>query len=182
MKPRKSLIALTALALVLPLAVHAQQGSDAILGTSSDPILGTWKLNVAKSTFNPPVPRSVTLSFVLTPDGIDFVDEVVTANGDSHIVDQTYKLNGKQAVSLAPEGGPSCLLFTVDVNIGSIRQTQVSPFVAKANLVNEDKGEFVVIGHRTRVESMDGKTLTVDTTLTTRTGQSEHNVAVFDRQ
>lgn len=188
MKPRKSLIALTALALVLPLAVHAQQASDAqqtsdpIIGTSSDPILGTWKLNVAKSTFNPPVPRSVTLWFVLTPDGIDFVDEVVMANGDTHVVDQTYKLNGKQAVPLAPEGGPSCLLFTVDPNIGSIRQTQISPFVAKANLVNEDKGEFMVIGHRTRVESMDGKTLTVDTTLTTRTGQPEHNVAVFDRQ
>jgi hypothetical protein len=183
MKPRKSLIALIALASVLPLAVHAQQPSDPIIGTSSDPILGTWKLNVAKSTFDPgPAPQSETRRYVLTPGGIDFTDQVVTADGNKHIVYQTYKLDGKDAVPLAPAGGPSAHLFTVDPNIGSERQTQVSRFVAKANLVYFTQGKIGIIGHRTRVESKDGKRLTFETTLTTRTGQSEHDVEVFDRQ
>jgi hypothetical protein len=174
MNPRKSLIVLTALAWVVPLAVHAQQASDPQAGNpqASDPILGTWKLNVAKSKFESgPAPKSQTRTYVQTPAGIDFTDQVVTANGDTHIVDQTYKLEGKPLQ-----------LFTVDPNIGSVRESQVSPLEAKADLVTMLHNELQIIGHQTRVESADGKTLTFDLTLTTRTGQSAHDVTVWDRQ
>jgi hypothetical protein len=62
MKPWKSLIALCALALILPLTVRAQSG---------DPSLGTWQLNVAKSKFEPgPAPKSETRTYAQTPAGI----------------------------------------------------------------------------------------------------------------
>ena len=169
MKLRKSPIALTALALVLPWAIHAQQASDQ---QGSDPILGTWKLNIAKSKFESgPAPKSETLTYVQTADGIDLIDQVVTPGGDTHIVDQTYKLDGKPSQ-----------LFTVDPNVGSVREIPVSRLEAKADLVTMLHNELQIIGHQTRVESEDGKTLTIDRTLTTRTGQSAHDVTVWDRQ
>ena len=36
-----------------------------------DPILGTWKLNLSKSKFNPgPAPRSQTRTYIQTPEGV----------------------------------------------------------------------------------------------------------------
>ncbi len=47
-----------------------------------DPILGTWKLNLSKSKFNPgPAPRSQTRTYIQTPEGVQVTIETIGANG-----------------------------------------------------------------------------------------------------
>ncbi len=158
MKPWKSLIVLSALALALPLAVHAQRRSA--------PLLGTWTLNVAKSKYDPgPAPKGSTSSswtFAQTPDGIQLN---VTANGETH-TSSTFKLDGKPY----PMRGGSAL--------DAHALTQVSRLETKSNLMRGGK----IIGHATILVSRNLKTMTVENTYTTPAGQSVHNVMIFDRK
>ena len=47
-----------------------------------DPILGTWKLNLSKSKFNPgPAPRSRARTYIQTPEGVQVTIQTVGADG-----------------------------------------------------------------------------------------------------
>ena len=51
--------------------------------TQSNPFLGTWKLNLAKSTFSPgPAPRSRTLTYQAEGQGIRVTFEYIDAEGN----------------------------------------------------------------------------------------------------
>lgn len=157
MKPSKSLIALAALALLLPLVVNAQK---------SNPLLGSWILNDAKSKYDPaPARRSTTTTswtFALTPDGIQLN---VTANGETH-TSSVFKLDGKPY----PMRGGSA--------IDAHALTPVSRLKTKSDLMRGGQ----VVGHATIVVSTNLKTMIVENEYTTPTGQSVHNVMLFDRQ
>ena len=158
MKAWKKLIVLTAIALVLPLAVHAQR--------QSDPVLGTWTLNVAKSKYDPgPAPKSSTSTswtFAPTPNGIQLD---VTANGETH-TSSVFKLDGKPY----PMRGGSA------IDAHALRRA--SRLQIKSDLMRRGQ----IVGHATILVSKNLKTMTVENSYTTPTGQSAHNVMVFDRQ
>ncbi len=158
MKSWKSLIALTGLALVSPLAVHAQRHSA--------PLLGTWTLSVAKSKYDPgPAPESSTSStwtFAQTPDGIQLT---VTANGKTHTA-STFKLDSKPYP------------MTGGAGIDAHALTQVSRLETTSNLMRGGQ----IAGHATLVVSRNLRTLTIDEAYTTPAGQPVHDVLVVVRQ
>jgi hypothetical protein len=142
---------------MLPLSIPAQ--------SPSNPIFGIWKLNLAKSKFDPgPAPKSQTRIYEATPDGIKLTLRTTTASGES-VSGATYKSDGK---SYPFVGSP---------NFDAIAPTPVSDLEAKSDLMRAGK----VIGHFSRLLSQDHKTLTVHETLTTASGATETDVEVYDR-
>jgi hypothetical protein len=62
-----------AIAVTIPKAGFAQ----------SNPLIGTWKFNFAKSTFSPgPLPRSATITFQAEGQGLTDTFDVIDARGN----------------------------------------------------------------------------------------------------
>src|SRR5215472_671136 len=63
---------------------------------AADPAIGTWKLNVAKSKYTPgPTPKSATITYEETADGIKRTGESVDAEGKTTSFTYTAKYDGK---------------------------------------------------------------------------------------
>lgn len=160
MKPCTRLLLPTLLAFASPGVLLAQ--------SSSDPSVGTWVLNVGKSSFKPvPGPQSETRTYEVTPDGMIRVTvHQVAANGTANTETSTYKRDGKPYA------------FTGSALIDAIRVRRVNAHELRSDEMRN--GE--VIGHETIVLSADGKTMTFRGTLQTASGQTEHRTRVYDRQ
>jgi hypothetical protein len=72
-------------------------GSAAIAaGTAADPVVGTWKLNVAKSTFKAgPALKSQTRIYSQSKQGISLNMKTVGADGKETTSQATYHLDGR---------------------------------------------------------------------------------------
>ena len=58
-------------------------------------LMGTWKLNVEKSKFNPgPGPKSTTLTWKPTATGFSFTNDTVTAEGQTTHAQQDGTFDG----------------------------------------------------------------------------------------
>jgi hypothetical protein len=153
------LIAGTALALVCSWSIQAQ--------TANNPALGTWKLNLAKSKFDPgPAPKSQTRIYEATAEGTKVTIRTVTAAGAVVVSGSTTKPDGKSY----PYFGNS--------NWDAIIPTTVSELESRSELLRSGK----VIGHFSRVLSTDHKTMTVHHTFTTRPGVMESDTEIYQRQ
>jgi hypothetical protein len=89
MRIRSLVISATLIAvLVLALAVTALAG---------DPFVGTWKLNVAKSKFNPPSSayKSMIVKIEAQDNGLKFTLDIVDAEGKVTHVEDAPKFDGK---------------------------------------------------------------------------------------
>ena len=63
---------------------------------AADPSVGTWKLDVAKSKYNPgPAPKSATVTYEETSDGIKRTGETIGADGKKTSFEYTAKYDGK---------------------------------------------------------------------------------------
>ena len=63
---------------------------------AADSAIGTWKLNVAKSKYTPgPSPKSATITYEETADGIKRTGESVDAEGKTTSFEYTAKYDGK---------------------------------------------------------------------------------------
>jgi hypothetical protein len=135
----------------------------------TDPIVGTWVLNVAKSKYDPgPGPKSQTVTLEATADGmLHETNQITAADGTSHT----------ESVSFKRDGTPRAVTGDADVDTVEITQP-VNSRTGHASLRREGK----VVGHQTNVISKDGKVATMTTTLTTASGKAEHDVEVYDRQ
>src|SRR3954452_3488805 len=81
---------LTALLVALPHPVGSQ---------SPDPLLGSWKVNVAKSNYNPgPPPKSQTLKWARVQGGLLFTVDQVTADGRTTHGETLEKADGSEAL------------------------------------------------------------------------------------
>jgi len=155
----KKRLTATALMLALPCMALAQQGQDAGLGT--------WKLNVAKSTFKPgPAPVSETRTYATTGDSEQMTSHTVMPGGQALDISTTSKPDGK---SYPLSGSPD--IDAVRVRRPNSRQTNV-----------EELRGGEVIGHFNRTVSRDGKTLRVTVTTRLRSGVTDHELRVYDRQ
>jgi hypothetical protein len=134
---------------------------------ASDPAIGTWKLNVAKSTFSPgPGPKSQTRTYVETPQGITLTVKTTAADGKESSATLTFKDDGKP---YPVSGNPD--FDAVAVTRSDAMTTHSTETKAGAP-----------VGTGVRTVSKDGKTLTFMQKGTHATGTAYDNVSVYDRQ
>jgi len=129
--------------------------------------LGTWKLDVAKSKFVPgPGPKSLTLKFEATKDGIKVTSDRVDAEGKATHGGYVSKFDGKDA---RWEGNP-------EADMASPKKIDENSYENTWK-----KGGKVTIVAK-GVVSKDGKTLTVTQTGTDSKGRAVNSTAVYDKQ
>lgn len=134
---------------------------------AADPSAGTWKLDVAKSKYSPgPAPKSATITYEETADGIKRTGETINADGKKTSFEYIAKLDGKEY----PVTG-SDIFDTISIK-------RVNEHTLTSTL---KKGGKVVSTSR-RVVSNDGKTLTLTINGTNASGEKTHTVAVYDKQ
>ena len=154
---------LTACALVL--FALALAGAPSAL--AADNWIGTWKLNVAKSKFKPgPAPKSQTLKFESTADGIKLTTDSVGADGKATQGGYTAKFDGTETPF---SGNPNA-------DTASPKRVDGNHYV---NTWRKD-GKVTVTADVTI--SKDGKTLTVVQTGKDAKGQVMDTVEVFEKQ
>lgn len=147
--------------LLMPLAsrAHAQQAND--------PVVGTWVLNVAKSTYATPAdkPKSGTRMYEVIGGKLHSAGQTVRANGAVDRYEFTGAYDGKDAPYTGSTGD-------------RITMTMVNARTVDATL---KKGSTVVQKTRREV-STDGKSLTMTTTRYDAAGKGTTSTAVYDRK
>jgi hypothetical protein len=142
-------------------------GTLVLVVAQSDPAVGTWKLNSAKSRYNPGLPpKSQTVTITATENGIAVMSRGTDAEGKPIATDYTVTYDGKDA----PVKGSR-----------SYDMTSLKRINASTTELTRKKGGKVVQTVR-RVISADGKTMTVTTTGENELGVKIDNVGVFEKQ
>jgi hypothetical protein len=134
---------------------------------ASDPVVGTWKLNLAKSTFSPgPAPKSQMRAYVATADGIDMMYTGVAADGSAVNGKSTFKYDGKD---YPITGSP-------DFDVLSLKRINATTIESTQKKAGKPTGTTV------RTVAGDGKVMTLKSKGTSANGKAYENVMVFDRQ
>ena len=158
-----------ALAFGVVVALGIALGADivSLSAQASDPRIGTWKLNVAKSKYSPgPAPRSNTLKVEASGQGEKVTTEGVNAEGGRIAVQYTANFDGKDNPITGSQNADTVSLKRID---------------ARTTESTQKKGGKVVLTF-TRVVSQDGKTMTATVKGTNAQGQTVNNVAVWEKQ
>lgn len=158
-------IMLTSIALLgLAVATLPERGL-----AQSDPLIGLWQLNVAKSKYSPgPGPKSQTLNIQGEGQNRKLTAVGINAAG-----------NAAQAVvfsELVEDGKPHPVtgLAVADANT----YTRVDAHTIKVTRLKDGK----VVQTATWVVSQDGKTLTANLTGTDANGQDVNNITLYEKQ
>ena len=134
---------------------------------TSDPLIGSWKLNIAKSKFSPgPPPNSGTIKYEPVGQGIGVTTEGVNAEGVHSATHYTANWDGKDYPILGSPTADTVSLKRID----------------RYTTERTDKKGGKVVGTLRRVVSQDGKTLTITTKSTNAKGQAVNNVIVYEKQ
>ena len=151
------------LAIVLVLAAVA-----ATLWAAEEPLIGTWKLNLAKSKFTPgPPPRSQTLQYEPSgANGIQRANDEVNAKGERTQSVVTYVFDGKEH----PVTGSPLVDAVVNRRMDAYTTERV-----------QKKGGKIVNTLR-RIVSKDGKTLTITEEGTDDQGKPFSEITIYDKQ
>jgi hypothetical protein len=148
----------------LAAAVFVGFASGLILAQSSNPLVGTWKLNVAKS--KAPF-KSGTTVVEAVGDGIKFVVDLEGTDGTKHHWEFTANYDGKDV----PVTGSNPYGDTVAV-------TRVNPRTTRSVAKN---GGQVTTTH-TIVVSADGKTRTATAKGIDKSGKPVDSVSYYEKQ
>ncbi len=152
---------------IAALAVLAADAGN-LSAQAKDPRIGTWKLNVAKSKFDPgPPPQSQTLKVEPSGKGEKVTSESVTADGKTVTTTYTANFDGKDY----PLTGSALGADKVSLKRIDARTTE--------RIDKKDGKPAVTIK---RVVSADGKTMTATVKGTNAEGKPMNNVAVFEKQ
>ena len=136
-------------------------------GIDADPVVGTWKLNLAKSTFGGgPALKSQIRTYSQSAQGITLKLKTVSADGKETTTQTTYQLNGKDYPSM---GNP---------DFDSLSGMQIDTNTTEFTLKRAGKP----VGTIRRTVSKDGQTLTLNFVITNANGVQLSQLTVFDRQ
>ena len=136
-------------------------------GSDADPVLGTWKLNLAKSTFGGGrALNSQIRTYSQSARGITLKMKTVSADGKETTTQTTFQLNGNDYPSM---GNP---------DFDSLSGMQIDTSTAEFTLKRAGKP----IGKMHRAVSKDGQTLTINILMTNAKGVQISELAVFDKQ
>jgi hypothetical protein len=135
----------------------------------SNPAIGTWKLNVEKSKYNPgPAPKSLTRTLEAQGENVKYSFEGVSAEGTGVAYSFTVAFDGKESpITGSMPGGADAI---------SIKRIDASTF--EATLTKAGK----VIGTAKSEISKNGKVTTVTAQGTNAEGQTTNSSAVYDKQ
>jgi hypothetical protein len=150
------------------IALFAVVGSSA-LRAQTNPLVGTWKLNVTKSKYDPgPAPKSLTRTVEAQGNGVKYSFDGVGADGKPIVYGFSVQFDGKDnPISGSIPSGADTIAAT---------RTDADHFVATLKTGGK------VIGTSKVTVSKDGKVTTVDSTGVTATGAKTHDVQVYDKQ
>ena len=155
------------LGVVLALGVVLGADIANLSAQASDPRIGTWKLNVAKSKYSPgPAPQALTVKVEPSGQGEKVTAEFVNADGTRTTTQYTANFDGKDNPLTGSQIADTLSLKRIDA-----RTTD-----------RTDKKGGKVAQTLKRVVSKDGKTMTVTTKGTNAQGQAVNNVAVFAKE
>jgi hypothetical protein len=153
--------------LIVPLAALCAIVLSSSLALAAENWLGTWKLNAAKSKFSPgPAPKSLTLKFESTADGIKLTSDGVDSEGNPTHGEYVSKFDGKDVPWTGNPNADAASAKKIDDN-------------SYENVWK--KGGKTTITAKA-VVSKDGKTLTTLQKGTDAKGQTVNNTVVYDRQ
>lgn len=134
---------------------------------ADDPMLGSWKLNIAKSKFNSgPGIQAETNQVEAYGNGIKLTAQITTADGKQVTESYSGTFDGKE---FSVGGDPN-------VDAASLRRIDSHTM----ERINKKAGKPTTT--MKYVVSKDGKTKTVTITGTTAQGQPVNTVLVFEKQ
>jgi hypothetical protein len=138
---------------------------------ATDPIIGTWKLNIAKSTFAsnaPPPPKEQTEAYRLINNGeIELTYKSIEKDGSSVLLVITWPAQG---------GAAKVIKGDIPKNISWIETLIAGEWYATQ--MQDGKQSYT----RHKIVSKDGKTLRQSFRSTDAQGKPFENILVFDRQ
>ena len=152
-------VAVILLAAVVSAPVQAQ----------SNPLVGTWKLNVTKSKYDPgPTPTSLTRTVEAQGEGVKYTFAGVAADGKPIAYGFSVLFDGKDnPISGSIPSGADTI---------SAKRTDANLYVATLKKAGK------VIGTSKVTVSKDGTVTTVDSTGSSASGAKEHDLQVYDKQ
>jgi hypothetical protein len=155
------------LGVVMTLGVVLGASLRHVSAQASNPRLGTWKLNLAKSKYDPgPAPQSNTMKIEAAGEGEKATTEGVNAAGTATGTQYTAQYDGKDYPMTGSQNADTVALKRIDAR----------------TLERTDKKGEKVVATSTRVVSEDGKTMTITTKGTNAQGQAVNNVTVWEKQ
>ncbi len=139
------------------------------LQAQNDALIGTWKLNTAKSKYAPgPTPKSLTRIVEAEGDGVKYTFEGVAADGKpiSYTFSVKFDGNDNPITGTVPNGADTASMKRVDANhyVATLKKGGKSLGTSKVSI------------------SEDGKVATVEATGTNAAGEKTHDVQVYDKQ
>jgi hypothetical protein len=163
----KSLTSIAAASILLTLCMSAALAP--VVLAEGDAHVGSWQLNLAKSTFNPgPPPKRQTLWYKSEAGQLTALLQGLDAEGRP----------------ISPDVGNLVIYFdgkdhpTARPGYDSSAWTRIS---ARKYVVHRKKNGKTVLTS-TNIVSDDGRTMTITTTGTDENGRPVNNVRVYDRQ
>ena len=133
----------------------------------TDPFIGTWKLNLAKSKFSPgPPPKSQTATYEAVGQGLKITVKITDAEGKQIEAQSTANFDGKD---YPVSGNP-------DQDMTTMRRIDAY----KIEFTRKKVGN--VVATVTSVVSKDGKTRTVTEKGVNAKGEKFSNIVVYDKQ
>ena len=137
-----------------------------VVMAKTNPHMGTWKLNEAKSKFAPGAPKNQTVVYEAAGDDTKVTVDGVDGDGNATHNEWTGKFDGKcYAITGSPSGDQRCYKT---LNSHTLRLT-------------EKKGGKVTL-RGTIAVSRNGKMRTVTTRGTDAKGKRFRTVAVYDKE
>lgn len=136
----------------------------AAVGAADDTMIGTWKLNEAKSKISPGAPKNHTVVYAVAGDQIKVTVDGTDGEGKTIHSEWTGKFDGKDY----PVTGDA----TADMRSYKKEGKDLE-------LTNKKAGKVTVTGKI--VVSADGKTRTVTLNITDSKGEKVTSTAVYDR-
>lgn len=132
---------------------------------ADDPMMGTWKLNEAKSKLAPGAPKNNTVTYEMVGDQIKVTVDGTDADGKSTHTVWTGKFDGKD--------------YAVTGDATSDMRSYKKEGKDTLQMTNTKAGKVTVTG--TVIVAADGKTRTVTTSSTDAKGTKVTSTAVYDK-
>ncbi|HYN09013.1 MAG TPA: hypothetical protein VES67_16640 [Vicinamibacterales bacterium] len=152
---------------VFALAVPVLVGLATLSAQTPDPRIGSWKLDVAKSKYDPgPAPKSAVLKIEPFEQGETNTAETVNADGTKTVVQYSANYDGKDYKLTGSPTADTVSLKRIDSHT--------------TERTDKMGGKTVTVIRR--VVAKDGKTFTATSKGTNAQGQTVNNVGVYVKQ
>ena len=134
--------------------------------SAKNPELGTWKLNLAKSKYNPgPPPQSVTITMEAAGKGVKYSSKGANSEGKPTAAEYTANYDGKDVPLKGSELADSTSLKRINAN----------------TIERLNKKDGKVVQTIRRVYAKDGKSYTAKVTGKNTKGEPVNNLLYYDR-